>query len=133
MLVSVGCTDDVLEKSYSTTADAVADGAVTRGWIPKWVPSAIEINEIHNLDTNESALSFTVENSGAWAPPAACRPAKGQVTEPPFARAWIPSLATLSQDYAIYECPSHVGDSLVEMVAVQHGGGQVLHWRAGAP
>jgi hypothetical protein len=57
----VGC-EETLEEYYSTfeaAAAAVSAGAVSRGWIPAWLPrSAVEIHEIHNLDTNRSMLAF---------------------------------------------------------------------------
>ena len=45
---------------YPTYAEAVADGAIQRGWIPGFVPSsATTIEETHNIDTNWQWLEFT--------------------------------------------------------------------------
>ena len=55
-----------MHAEYATLADAVADGAVTRGWVPEWVPaSARELQESHDLDTNESWLTFTFDAADA--------------------------------------------------------------------
>src|SRR6185369_16894853 len=36
--VLCGCTDDVVDASYSTQAEAEKAGAVEHGWVPAWVP-----------------------------------------------------------------------------------------------
>jgi hypothetical protein len=47
--------------TYSTWAEAKRAGAIERGWIPPFVPtSARDLNDMHNLDTNEQRLEFTV-------------------------------------------------------------------------
>jgi hypothetical protein len=44
---------------YKTFAEAQADDAIGRGWLPTFLPaSATDIREIHNLDTNARWLSF---------------------------------------------------------------------------
>lgn len=54
------------ESYYPNYADAVRDGAVNRGWIPAFVPpSASEIHEAHDLDTNVQRLRFRVPPSDA--------------------------------------------------------------------
>jgi len=46
---------------YPIYDDMIADGAMTRGWIPAFVPpSAKEFEERHNIDTNTSWLRFIV-------------------------------------------------------------------------
>ena len=49
-----GCGDaDVVTAAYATKAEAEADGAIARGWIPAGVPpSTHEIREAHDVDTN---------------------------------------------------------------------------------
>jgi hypothetical protein len=57
---SSGCSE-VMATSYVTYAEAERAGAVTRGWIPPFVPrSATDIREVHDLDTNEQWLRFSV-------------------------------------------------------------------------
>jgi hypothetical protein len=127
----VGCTNDVIDASYPTTADAVASGAVKRGWIPAWLPStAKDLREVHDVDTNQSALSFTLQDTISWRPPALCRSASGgEFSEPPFSRVWIPSPQELSDAYDFYSCPSALAGPMLEAVAVQRAGKHVLHWR----
>lgn len=47
-------------KSYfATYAEAKASGIMEKGWLPEYLPrSATEINETHNIDTNEVKASF---------------------------------------------------------------------------
>lgn len=48
-----------MDASYPTFAEAIADGAVERGWIHDFVPvSATDIQESHNLDSNRQWLTF---------------------------------------------------------------------------
>lgn len=44
---------------YATRAAAEQDGAFRRGWLPTAIPpSAFDIHEVHNLDTNAQAARF---------------------------------------------------------------------------
>ena len=55
-----------MHATYATLTDAKADGAVTRGWVPEWLPpSARDLQESHNLDTNASWLTFTFDAADA--------------------------------------------------------------------
>lgn len=48
---------ETMVSTYATYQDAVADGAVVRGWIPEYVsPSARDIREVHDIDTNRQWL-----------------------------------------------------------------------------
>ncbi|MBU8974638.1 hypothetical protein JI752_000650 [Lysobacter sp. MMG2] len=39
-LAASGCIDDMVQDAfYPSMSDAVADGAIRRGWIPDWVPA----------------------------------------------------------------------------------------------
>jgi len=50
------CTASEYSHSYYSTYSSVT---FDRGWIPKWLPkTAYDIEEAHNLDTNESWLTF---------------------------------------------------------------------------
>ena len=50
---------DVQQNYYINKNDVVKDSAIQRGWIPAIIPnSAYEIEEKHNLDTNEIKGSF---------------------------------------------------------------------------
>jgi hypothetical protein len=60
LVLCVACDSLERESAYATHADAVADDAILRGWIPPFVPeSAREIREIHDLDTNEVSRPTT--------------------------------------------------------------------------
>ena len=129
--VLCACTDDVLDASYSAQSEAVTSGAVERGWIPAWVPpGAKDLREVHDVDTNESALSFTLPAGAKWRPPAQCRTADaGEFSEPRFDRSWIPENL---DGYDVYNCPSDVAGGSVPIttaVAIERGGTHVLHWR----
>ena len=129
-LLVPSCTNDILDASYPSTSDAVADGAVKRGWIPAWVPAgATDLREVHDVDTNQSTLSFSVPQA-TWRPPESCRPASGgEFAEPAFSRPWIPSSQDLAAAYDFYSCPSGLSGPMLEAVAVQRGGQHVVHWR----
>jgi hypothetical protein len=44
---------------YTTFAEAQADGAIERGWLPTFLPaSATDIRDVHNIDTNARWLTF---------------------------------------------------------------------------
>lgn len=58
ILLGSGCTDRI-ESAYASMDEAVAAGAVERGWVPGFLPSSsTQIREIHDLDTNEVWLRF---------------------------------------------------------------------------
>ena len=60
VLLLVACREEK-EERYATWAEAKRAGAIDRGWLPPFVPTnARDINDSHNLDTNEQKLSFTV-------------------------------------------------------------------------
>jgi len=57
-LAVIACREDV-ESSYRTYREAAADGAISRGWLPAWLPTtSTEIGERHDLDTNATFASF---------------------------------------------------------------------------
>ena len=60
-IATTGCFQgERVTTEYSTHAEAAADGAVERGWIPGFVPSsAVDLVEFHDLDTNEQVLRFS--------------------------------------------------------------------------
>ena len=122
-----GCLDTTIDAAYPTMADAVADGAVTRGWVPDWVPSnALDLLEVHDLDSNESALSFSIPASTKLALPSQCRPVQAGDTLPDqFGRTWWPAQDELEQSYAFYSCSG-------EFVGLHNSGHRVLHWRTNA-
>ena len=123
---ATGCLDTTIDTSYRTMGGAVADGAVTRGWIPPWVPStAFDLQEVHDLDTNQSALSFSIVANTKLALPAQCEPIAADETLPErFGRSWWPADTEL-KSYRFHRC-------LGEFVGVHKSGRRVLHWRTDA-
>ena len=66
---------------YRTLAQAQAEGATERGWLPAFLPSsAVDIREVHDLDTNAQWLTFQ-------APPDDLRPIVHPFEELPYAEA----------------------------------------------
>jgi hypothetical protein len=61
-IASLGCSvAERPEAHYETAAAAREAGAVERGWVPEWLPTEAEsIREIHDLDTNEVCLRFSL-------------------------------------------------------------------------
>ena len=128
--IASSCTNDVLDASYATRAEAIDAGAIKRGWIPTWIPAeATEFREVHKVDTSESALSFNLPAGLHWIPPAPCRSADArELSEPSFSRRWLPSTES---GYTFYSCPSGITSSvpIIAAVAVRQDGQHVLHWR----
>lgn len=60
-LAVLSYTEDVVS-TFATYQDAEAASALERGWMPAFVPpSARDIREVHNIDTNRQWLRFTVD------------------------------------------------------------------------
>ena len=64
-----GCRDtNVITESYATLQQAIEDGAIERGWVPRGLPpGAHEIREAHDLDSNRrwGLFNFPQEDAGA--------------------------------------------------------------------
>jgi hypothetical protein len=69
VLLASGCRDvNVLTQSYATLDEAVAAGAVERGWLPRDLPPGThEIREAHDLDSNRrwGLFNFPPEQASA--------------------------------------------------------------------
>ena len=60
-LMGFACSDKVAEH-YKTYDEAISAGAATRGWLPSFVPrTALEIDLIHDLDTNQQWFHFKAD------------------------------------------------------------------------
>jgi hypothetical protein len=128
VLVS-GCALEIQESTYPTLADAIARHQVAKGWIPEWVPpSATNLNEIHNLDTNASALAFDLSQPTSVLIPTSCRPVAHKDTEHSiFQRSWWPSESELKRDYRFFQCPPDAAQ--LDFAAVRADGLRALYWR----
>lgn len=124
-----GCTGEVMYAAYPDRAAAIRHDAVGRGWIPAWIPaSATDLREVHDLDTNESALSFET-GPERWLPPGQCRlVAKDWVIPSAFRLHPWPSLELLLAHYRVSRCdePEAATESFL---AITRKGGRALFWR----
>lgn len=126
----VGC-GEVADAFYPTVADARAKGAVSAGWIPEWIPNgASSLREVHDIDTNESALAFDIP-PGSWRTPSHCRTAEGgQFVESKFSRPWLPSRIDLASKYSFFSCGGQLHPQMFQALAVRADGAHVLQWTA---
>lgn len=111
MAAASGCME-VSSAKYADTEEAVAKKAVGEfKWLPIWLPrDAIDIQEAHDFDTNESWLVFHLNSGNLDLPDSCNRISKPEMTEkhvmhrfPEFARAaW-----SRASEYAgnFYLCP----------------------------
>jgi hypothetical protein len=91
------CRDlDVVTESYATLDEAVAAGAVERGWIPAGLPASTrEIREAHDLDTSRRWGLFNFDPADGNAVRALLGPelsVQGIVCDPPRRIEWWPVL-----------------------------------------
>ena len=74
-LLLIACSG-VTDESYATYAEARDAGLIDRGWMPDFVPpSATDIHEVHDLDTNAQILTFSAPGSDVPEITARFRPA----------------------------------------------------------
>jgi hypothetical protein len=88
--VLAACVAEMPEASYEDLNAAIADGAVERGWIPDWLPpSAQDIKEKHDLDTNSQIVRFTISSSNSETLPDHCRSVHS-AQPPKLSASWWP-------------------------------------------
>jgi hypothetical protein len=127
-LVATTCGDRP-EVFYPHAAEAQADGAIDRGWVPGWMPkSARDLHEVHDLDTNKSMLMFAFDANDAPNLSASCRQVSGDDVRPvPFRKAWwhqdVPPRDAVTRKHSYYHCAD---GSYVAVSAVDR---QLYHWR----
>ncbi len=64
----ISACGDVVDERYGTWHEAKRAGAVERGWVPLFVPTAARnLRSVHDLDTNSQRLTFKL-------PPQAVQP-----------------------------------------------------------
>lgn len=127
-LILTSC-DLVMDSSYATKQEAVDAEMIAKGWIPAWVPQeAIDLREVHDLDSNVSALAFSKPRSKQLLLPSGCRPVNHSATQPAlFNRSWWPSEAALKRTYTFFRCEPEFDKSV--FVATSRTGDHVLFWR----
>ena len=129
-LILISCDLDlVMDSSYATKQEAVDVEMIAKGWIPAWVPEeATDLREVHDLDSNVSALAFSKPRSKQLLLPPGCRPVNHSATQPAlFNRSWWPSEAALKRSYTFFRCEPEFGKSI--FVATSSTGNRVLFWR----
>lgn len=127
-LILTSC-DLVMDSSYATKQEAVDAEMIAKGWIPAWVPEeATDLREVHDLDSNVSALAFSKPRSKQLLLPSGCRPVNHSAVQPAmFNRSWWPSEAALKRAYTFSRCEPEFGKSI--FVATSSTGNRVLFWR----
>lgn len=133
--LAAGCGERQ-EARYATYRDAVAHGAVHRGWMPAYVPhEATEIDEVHDLDTNAQLLRFrappdalTAMAEGLTPVPGPTVPLPPRHLSPPGGRMWRHELGsgTLPEGMAAYR--AHLASGRVHCVAVDMRGVTAYAW-----
>ena len=115
---------------YPTYEAAVSAGAISRGWIPALVPkSAVEIHEIHNLDTNKSMLALRFNGAEKIELGSSCErinPFKSK--EPPFKVSWwprdVPASKLSTYRHSLYSCEG--GEAFLTLSEKL---GEAFYWR----
>ena len=93
----------VMDSSFDTLQEALDSDRVNKGWIPGWVPqAATDLREVHDLDSNTSALAFTKPAAIPLQLPADCQATTFNNSDPvAFNRYWWPGNGTLSASYRV--------------------------------
>ena len=108
-VILAGC-EETQESTYPDLATARESGAITRGWVPDWLPpSARNIKEAHNLDTNNGILVFNYTHTESWPIPSSCSPISRNDLKPPsLRRSWwpqdAPPPAYLTHRHTFFRC-----------------------------
>lgn len=120
----------VMDSSFDTLQQAIDADMVNKGWIPDWVPQeATDLHEVHDLDSNTSALAFTKPSVVLLKLPADCQATASGDSDPvAFDRYWWPGEGTLNGSYRVFRCTPEFGKSV--FVAVSRNEDRVLFWRA---
>jgi hypothetical protein len=120
------------ESQYADSVEAGRDGAISRGWIPEWIPSgATNIREIHDIDTNQVWLVFDAPSAELVAIETHCeRMSTPPERYPRRIRKWWPS--TLSRrepsppdEYLYLRCETG-------FIAIDLESGRAYYWRTSA-
>ena len=120
MTLLSACDDGLrLYETYENFHQAEADGAVTRGWVPEWMPrDAKNIHEYHDLDTNSQSMSFEVADLSNFRWPPICNSTL-DATRPALVTRVFP--AAVHKLHDIQECG--------EFFAVKDKDGWIHMWR----
>lgn len=119
----------VMDSSFDTMQEAIDSDKVNKGWIPGWAPhEATDLREVHDLDSNTSALAFTKLPAIPLQLPADCQAITFNNSDPvAFNRYWWPGNAALKSSYRVFHCTPEFGKSV--FVAINRTEDHVLFWR----
>ncbi len=119
----------VMDSSFDTLREALDADMVNKGRIPGWVPhEATDLREVHDLDSNTSALAFTKPPAIPLQLPADCQATTFNNSDPvAFNRYWWPGNARLNKSYRVFRCAPESGKSV--FVAINRAEDRVLFWR----
>jgi hypothetical protein len=107
--VLVACSE-TFDRTYTTRKEAEFAGAIAAGWVPSWLPEyAMQIREVHSIDTNAVMVSFSYPRERGVRVPDDCAPITGTAAPPPpFRRAWwpksVPEHGSTTERYAYHKC-----------------------------
>lgn len=137
LLALAGCRGlDVVTASYNTLAEARQAGAIDRGWMPEGLPpSATDLREAHDLDTNArwGLFSFPVAESSHLKAllESAEMPLAGHRCSPPRRIEWWPILLRGDLDaerIAAAGLKAHRTRDSSLIVAVNWNQGRAYYW-----
>ncbi len=103
------CTE-VQENSYPSFVAARDAGAISRGWLPQWLPQdTTDITEVHDLDTNRFMARFSFSKNTSPALPSSCKSVvPTSPPAPPFSRRWwpsdVPASGFATHRHAFFQC-----------------------------
>jgi hypothetical protein len=124
----VGCTE-THEAYYPTYEAAVAAGAISHGWIPHWLPkSAVEIREKHDLDTNQSMLTFRYGTEQLAFEKDCTQVDPFNPKEPPFKVSWWPTDVPASR-FSTYRHVFYSCEGGQAFLALLPSSTEVFYWR----
>ena len=130
IVTCIGCGERQ-EASYADLITAERAGAVRAGWIPDWLPkSAANLREVHNLDTNQSMLSFRYDSSDRLTVPTTCSHlrALSEIGSVPFHVSWwpndVPPSSFVTPRHAFFSCEAGRAFLAVSLVT-----GEAHYWR----
>ena len=125
LALAIACSScDQKSQSFSDYAELERRDALQSGWFPEWLPaSSYDIEEAHDMDTNESMLSAKYKQDSLLLPPPCER--VGTVPAAPFQKDWWPDSDTLSSanGWHLYSCQNGA------YAAVHQAKQLLLHWR----
>ena len=124
-----GCLGTTIDARFDDATEAVAAGMVEKGWIPAWMPkNAVNLREVHDLDTSVGELSFEIPDAGKVRLPADCKSVEySDTVEAYFRRRWWPTEKELKESFSFLECSADGAD--YKFVGIQRDGRRVLQWR----